>query len=133
MFQWEEKYSVGIQSIDNQHKEIFKYLNELLQAMKEGKAENVTTRIVLELTKYAKIHFQKEEFFFQRFNYSETIEHMREHQLFIEKVESFKSEFKAGKITLTFELLSFLKDWIDHHIMEVDKRYMECFQKNGLR
>lgn len=133
MFQWEEKYSVGIQSIDNQHKEIFKYLNELLQAMKDGKAENVTTQIILELAKYAKIHFQKEEFFFQRFNYPETVEHMREHQFFIEKVESFKSEFKAGKITLTFELLGFLKDWIDHHILEVDKRYMECFQKNGLR
>jgi hemerythrin len=133
MFQWEEKYSVGIQSIDNQHKEIFNHLNELLQAMKEGKAENVTTKIILELAKYAKIHFQKEEFFFQRFNYPQADEHIREHQLFIEKVESFKTEFKSGRITLTFELLSFLKNWIDHHIMEVDKKYIECFQENGLR
>jgi len=27
-YQWEEKYSVGVQSIDNQHKEIFRLLNK---------------------------------------------------------------------------------------------------------
>ena len=133
MYEWNEKYSVGIQSIDNQHKEIVKLLNDLLQAMKQGKASDVTSQIILELEKYARNHFQKEEFFFKRFNYPGADEHIKEHRLFIQKVESLKSEFKAGKITLTFELLNFLKDWIDHHVLEVDKKYMDCFQKNGLK
>jgi methyl-accepting chemotaxis protein/hemerythrin len=133
MYQWEEKYSVGIQSIDAQHQEVFKLLNSLLLAMKEGQASRVTTQIILELEKYASIHFQKEEFFFQRFNYSEAAEHIREHQLFLQKVVKLKAEFKSGKITLTFDLLNFLKDWIDHHIEEVDKKYMDCFKLNGLK
>jgi hemerythrin len=133
MYKWNEKYSVGIQSIDNQHKEIVKLLNDLLQAMKQGQANDVTSKIILELEKYARNHFQKEEFFFKRFNYPEAEEHIKEHRLFIQKVESLKSEFKAGKITLTFELLNFLKDWVDHHVLEADKKYMDCFQKNGLK
>jgi len=133
MFEWNEKYSVGIQSIDNQHKELFKHLNVLLHAMKEGKAENVTNQILSELEIYTRNHFIKEEFYFHRFNYPQAAEHIQEHQIFIQKIESFKSEFNARKITLTYELLSFLKDWIDHHIMEVDKKYMECFQRNGLK
>lgn len=133
MYNWELKYSVGIQSIDNQHKEIFKLFNRLLQALKQEQASSVTTQIILELEQYAVMHFQKEEFFFQRFAFSGTADHIKEHQLFIQKVTSLKSDLKTGKIALTFELLNFLKEWIEHHIMVVDKEYTECFQQNGLK
>ena len=133
MYIWDDKYSVGIQSIDNQHKEIFKLLNDLLSAMKNGLANTVSTSIILELEKYAVIHFQKEEFFFKRFNYSGAEKHIIEHQLFIQKVNTLKADVKAGKIASTFELLNFLKNWIEHHILEVDKEYIECFNANGLK
>jgi hemerythrin-like metal-binding protein len=133
MFQWEEKYSVGIQSIDNQHKEIFKHLNNLLEAMKQGKAENVTFQIIIDLEKYAVVHFQKEEFFFHRFSFSGSAEHILEHQLFIQKITTLKTDLKSGKTALSFELLNFLKEWIDHHILVADKAYSECFRQNGLK
>jgi len=132
-YQWEDKFSVGVQSIDNQHKELFRLINELLQAMKQGKASNITTQIIMDLEKYAVVHFQKEEFFFERFNYQGGAEHIREHQLFIQKVATLKAEIKTGKITITFELFNFLKDWIEHHIQEVDKAYSKCFNENGLK
>ena len=133
MFQWEDKYSVGIQSIDNQHKEIFMLLNKLLEAMKMGHANDVTIQIIQELERYAVIHFQKEEYFFQRFNYQGSAEHITEHQNFIKKIAVLKSEINSGKMILTIELLRFLKDWIDHHILVVDKKYSECFRQNGLQ
>lgn len=133
MYTWDDKYSVGIQSIDNQHKEIFKLLNDLLLAMKQGQAGSVTTGIILEMEKYAIIHFQKEEYFFQRFGFPGAEKHIREHQLFIQKINGLKSDIKAGKIAPTFELFHFLKEWIEHHILEVDKEYMECFHENGLK
>lgn len=133
MYKWEEKYSVGIQSIDNQHKEIFNYLNSLLDALKLGQADKVLLQIVLELEKYAFVHFQKEEFFFERFNYSGAIEHIKEHQFFIQKVASLKSELKSGKMVISIELLNFLKDWIINHISISDKAYSVCFLKNGLK
>jgi len=133
MFKWDDKYSVGIQSIDNQHKEIFEILNKLLEAMKLGHGSDVTTEIILELERYAVIHFQKEEFFFQRFNFHGSVEHITEHQNFIKKVAVLKPDLKSGKLTLTFELLNFLKEWIDHHILIVDKQYSECFLQNGLK
>ncbi len=133
MFNWDEEYSVGIQSIDNQHKEIFKLLNKLLEAMKQGLASNVTMEIIVDLEKYAVIHFQKEEFFFHRFNFSGTEAHVAEHLAFIQKVAALKADLKSGKIIMTFELLNFLKEWINHHILKVDKEYSKCFIENGLR
>jgi hemerythrin-like metal-binding protein len=133
MLQWDEKYSVGITSIDNQHKELFKHLNNLLEAMKQGQANDVISQIILKVEQYAVNHFQKEEYFFQRFNFHGSAEHISEHQDFKNKIVSLKSDLKSGKITLTFELLNFLKDWIDHHILIVDKQYSECFRQNGLQ
>jgi len=133
MFQWDEKYSVGIQSIDTQHREIFEILEKLVEAMKKGHGSDVTTQIILNLERYAVNHFKKEEFFFNRFNFQGSAEHIREHQDFKSKIVSLKSDLKSGKITLTFDLLSFLKEWIDHHILLVDKQYSECFRQNGLQ
>lgn len=133
MIQWEEKYSVGVSSIDNQHMELFSILNNLLDAMKQGKAAHVVTSIILNLERYAVNHFHKEEYFFHRFNYADKAKHIDEHQIFTQKIAQLKSDLKSGKITVTFELFNFLKDWTSHHILEVDKKYSECFRENGLR
>lgn len=133
MFEWNEDYSVGILSIDNQHKEILSIMGRLLDAMKKGQAGEITAEIIHELERYAVIHFQKEEFFFQRFKYTGSPDHIIEHQNFKNKISSLKTDLNSGKITLSFELLNFLKEWIDHHILVVDKAYAECFRLNGLK
>jgi hemerythrin len=132
-YQWEEKYSVGVQSIDNQHKEIFRLLGKLFEALKSGQAAKTTVGIITELENYAVIHFHKEEFFFRQFNYTDSAEHLQEHQQFIEKVAAIKTDAKSGKLVSSFELINFLKNWIDHHILEMDMKYRECFHRNGLR
>ena len=133
MFSWSDKYSVGVQSIDNQHKEILEILNRLLQALKEGKAHYVVNQIIHDLEQYAYTHFQKEEFLFQRFNYSGAAEHIHEHQQFREKIMTVKRDLISGKISFTVDLMFFLKDWVEHHILVLDKAYSDCFRQNGLR
>ena len=132
-FKWEEKYSVGIQSIDDQHKNIFKFLDKLFEALKSGKALQTTMGIITELENYSIMHFHKEEFFFREFNYADSADHINEHKLFIDKIAAIKADAKSGKLASSFELIHFLKGWIDHHILIVDMKYNECFKKNGLR
>ena len=133
MYNWTEEYSVGIESIDNQHKELFNLLNNLLSALKQGKAIHVSNKIAEDLEKYTRMHFHKEEFFFQKFNFSGSKEHILEHRSFIGKINEIKPELAAGNISRMLELLGFLKSWIEHHILVVDKGYIECFKLNGLK
>jgi hemerythrin len=30
------------------------------------------------------------------------------------------------------EVMTFLKEWLQRHIMGVDRQYMDCFARNGL-
>jgi len=133
MYNWDEKYSVGIQSIDDQHKELFELLDSLLEAMIHGQGSTATAWIILKLDYFASVHFQKEEFFFQRFNYPDAEKHIMEHNYFLEKISSLKYELKSGNANLALKLFHLLKDWIERHILIVDKQYSECFLKNGLR
>jgi hemerythrin-like metal-binding protein len=133
MFKWDEKYSVGIQSIDNQHKQIFVILDTLYNSLKIGSAEIVLDQIIPELENYTILHFQKEEFFFKRFNYAKSEEHIREHEDFKRNIVKIKTEMQLGRISVSFDLMIFLKKWIDNHILVVDKKYIECFRQSGLR
>jgi hemerythrin-like metal-binding protein len=133
MFQWDDKFSVGIQSIDNQHKEIVTSLSNLLQAMKTGKANEITSKTILDMEAYARTHFQKEEFFFDKFNYSDKEKHKEEHRFFTQKIIQLRRDLNSGRMTVAFELLGFMKDWIERHILIEDRKYMECFRENGLR
>lgn len=133
MYNWDESLSVNIQSIDNQHKEIISVLNTLLEAMKKGQATDIVNKIIFELEKYAMVHFQKEEYFFKKFNYAGAEEHILEHRKFSNKIAQLKADIKSGKTSLTIDLLNYLKTWIEHHIKEVDKQYSACFKENGLK
>jgi hemerythrin-like metal-binding protein len=133
IFGWDEKYSVGIQSIDDQHKEIFRILDQLFLELKSGKAQQSILQTINELQIYASSHFHKEEYFFREFNFAESAEHIIEHQQFTEKIAALKADAKAGKLGSSFELLHYLKVWINHHILEVDMKYSEHFRKKGLR
>lgn len=133
IFGWDEKYSVGIQSIDDQHKEIFRLLDQMFQALKSGIAPQMIGKTITELELYSSSHFHREEFFFREFNYPGSAEHIKEHQKFIDKIATLKADAKAGKLESSFELLHFLKAWIGHHILVVDMEYSEHFQENGLR
>ena len=127
MFKWDEKYSVGIQVIDDQHKEIFRILDKLYSLLKEGKPENLLRGIIPELENYTIFHFQKEEAYFKRFNYADSDEHISEHKEFIRRINEIKLDIEQGRSTIGFDLMIYLKIWIDHHILTVDKKYVSLF------
>lgn len=133
MFKWDKKYSVGVLSIDNQHKQIFVILDKLYNSLKRGHVEIVLDQIIPELEDYIILHFKTEEFFFGSFNYEATLEHIAEHDSFKQKMNDIKAEIKSGRTSLSFDLMIFLKNWIEHHILLVDKKYSECFIQNGLK
>lgn len=128
MFKWDDRYSVGIQTIDEQHKEIFRILDKLYSLLKAGKSECLLKEIIPELENYTIFHFQREEFYFHKFSYIDSDKHIAEHENFIIKMKEMKSDIEMGRISLGFDLMLYLKTWIDHHILVIDKKYVESLK-----
>jgi hemerythrin len=132
LVQWNDTLSVKINEIDGQHKKLIKMINDLQDAMRAGKGKDTLGLILNELARYTSDHFSTEEKYFERFNYPETATHMNDHARFIRQVGAFKADFESGKIGLTIKLMDFLSDWLQHHIMSVDKQYSAFFNEKGL-
>ncbi len=127
-FPWEEKYSLEIDSIDSQHKELVALLNELFLAMENGKGATVTSSILDRLALYAVKHFSYEEKLFEQYSYPDSIEHHKAHEALISKVTDL-----TDKKFVTIELAQFLKDWLIVHIMGDDKKYTSFLIEKGVQ
>ena len=58
----------------------------------------------------------------QEHRYPEYPQHRAEHLALTKKVAKFQKDYAAGQAVLTIEILQFLKDWLRHHIGEIDTK-----------
>jgi len=130
--EWTPALSVGITEIDEQHKVLVKYVNDLHEAMSKGKGKDVTGPLLDGLVKYTTDHFAVEEKYFEQFNYPKTVQHIQEHRKLVAQVVDFKKQFDEGTVGLTIPLMDFLSNWLVNHIQGTDKQYTACFQEHGL-
>ncbi len=120
---WEEKYSVGIPSIDLQHQKLIGLINQLYEAMREGKGKNILLETLQETIKYTNYHFTTEENLFQKFSYPEEAQHKLIHSKLKQQVDSLYLDVQSGKASLTLEVFNFLKEWVATHILQEDMKY----------
>ena len=126
-FEWDDKLSVDIPEIDNQHKKLIAIINLMYQKTMENAQNEAINKIINDLVDYTKYHFSFEEEQFDRIGYPETISHKREHGIFIKKINKYKKKSDAGELILSVSLSEFLKDWLFNHIMRTDHRYKDYF------
>lgn len=133
LIKWNESFSVNVNKIDKQHKQLVEMVNELTDAMKEGKGKDVLGEILDGLIAYTASHFQTEENYFQQVKYPGAIEHKKEHVAFVQKVTEFKKEFDAGRATVSVNVLQFLSKWLQTHIKGADQEYSSFLNENGIK
>jgi len=131
--EWEDKYSVGVEELDNQHKRMFAVINELLDAIDTKSTEEHLGSIIESLVKYKIFHFETEEKYFKQFNYEGAGDHISKHKEFNTKLAFLKEKYPTFSVDFAFELIDFLEDWLINHLMVVDQKYKECFNKHGLK
>ena len=130
---WNSSYSVGVLTLDSQHTILFDILNELHDAMMEGKASNLTGPILRKLVTYTREHFAAEEGLLTKSQYPGLEAHKLLHRDLIKQVEDYSERFERGEITLNLHLLNFLRDWLTNHIMKVDQEYGPWLNEHGVK
>ena len=121
--EWSDELSVGIKAIDTQHKVLVKYINDLDDAIKANKGRGELGNIITGLVDYTVRHFDYEEFQFKKHDYSNTEEHVKEHEKLKATVMEFKNKFENQNLDIGDDVMQFLKGWLINHIMKTDKDY----------
>ncbi len=130
---WSDAMSVGVAKIDQEHQRLIELINLLHSAMSQGKSNEIMGKVLEEVIGYAKNHFDTEETLFRTYGYPAAAEHMNAHVGLIKRALDVQAEFKAGRIFIGAATLSFLRDWLTHHILKQDMAYKLFFGSKGVK
>jgi hemerythrin len=133
IMEWDKSLEVGVVSINEQHRKLIRYLNDLHDAMKAKKSREVLGKILDNLIDYTATHFKYEEDLFLKTKYADAEKHKKEHEALVKQVLDFQSKFKAGNVNLSIDLMQFLSNWVTNHIKGTDMKYKDWFIKNGVK
>ncbi len=131
--EWNERWAVNIPSIDRQHKTLISYINKLERAVAAGKADAQLAFVLNGLTSYTQAHFIYEEMLLQKHLYPESLNHKTAHSKLFLKVGDFKVRLAQGDTSFSLELLDFLKNWLNNHILKEDIAYAGFLLEHGVK
>lgn len=130
---WKDEYSVGIESIDMQHRKLLSLINSLQTAVYFSTGEEFEHQALDELVDYTKTHFSYEEGLMEQNDYPDFEPHKAQHQQMIAKVEEVLAGYEQDKDTAMRNAANFLKDWLINHINGTDKQYSAFLIGKGVK
>jgi len=123
LFTWNEKFCVGIETIDDQHKHFLNLLNNLNDEIQRKNSDETLQTAINSIFNYGMFHFRAEEKILSSCGYPE-IEHQRqEHSFFVRQVKEMETSYQTGNLTRLGSVVSFLRECFINHIMIEDKKY----------
>ncbi len=130
---WNEKYSVKVKELDNQHKKLIEIINKLDNSMRQGKGKEVLGSVLKETVDYTKVHFAAEERILRDSGYPYYDQHIAIHAKVIEKVNSISRQYQEGNgAHLTIEAMNYLNNWLQKHIQGTDQKYSSHLNSKGI-
>ncbi len=117
--EWKDKFSLGNEGIDNQHKMLFDLVGQIEAA---ASLRRSTEEIVATLKEYATRHFADEEAFMAAVGFPDLEAHREMHKRFAARVVGMEESLESGSPLAQIELKTFLQNWLEFHILDADMK-----------
>ena len=124
--EWDNSLSVGVEAIDNDHKDLIELINKLFEAINTQYSNEILEEAFASLNHYVKDHFTHEEALMKKYQYPNLEEHILLHQGFVNELPKMKEKlFSAGSYKTALNVYQFLADWLINHIIKEDLKYTQ--------
>jgi len=135
-FNWKPEMEIGIETIDEQHKELFRIarsIEQLLITKCIGADPKLLLEIVCELREYVSYNNYLEESLMAKAQYSGYLSHIQQHWDFEKMVALIDCKVLGES---PYEVLSTVKekiqDWVFAHILVEDKKMSKELKRKGI-
>ncbi len=128
MIKWLDRYKIGHDTIDSQHRVLFEIAQEteeLLTCESVDKYDRIMN-LLQRLKDYTMFHFEQEEEIMLKAKYSKFFSHLALHEEFISQLDKIILQLDQELDEKVIRnMLVFSIDWIADHILKVDKYMAE--------
>lgn len=130
---WNESYVLGIKTLDEQHRLLVQMINDLHEALVANRGQEMVREIVKRMADYTDYHFKTEEEYLARHGYGGLEGQRREHAVFTAKAIELQERLAGKGFVLTLEVIRYLRDWLNDHILGSDRAYAPFLLEKGVR
>jgi hemerythrin len=127
IYRWDSSLETGIAVIDEQHKQLFTAINELLETFNAGKGVEEIKKSIDFLNDYTIKHFFYEERIQQKYQYKDYDAHKQYHDSFKATVKDLTHRLilKGASEDLSNDVKSSVGDWLVNHIKIQDFKLVQ--------
>ncbi len=120
---WTPELATSVEEIDNQHKELFQRINNLLDACNQGRGKAEVQHVITFLEDYVISHFSEEERYMEKHSYPDIGIHKAQHKEFMENFARLKRQFETDGpgVHVVISTNQTVVDWLRTHILKLDK------------
>ena len=129
---WNDSFSVGIDSLDQQHQKIIELINQFVDQEDQPFDRDHLGSVLSDLIEYGFEHLRLEEDLLEEHGYPDFQKHKHEHLLYVQKVTQTAKRKTSLSQQEFIELGHFLNEWWTEHILEEDMRYRPFFMDKAV-
>lgn len=113
----------GVDDIDEQHRELFTRIGQLLEASRNRRSREEVVRLLEFLGQYVIDHFAAEERLMTASGYPRSDGHRAEHAQFVKELEILRHELKSEGPSNLFVIRvgNRVTEWLREHIYRTDR------------
>ena len=130
---WDKSLNTGIHWIDEQHRQLLKHLEDMLNAIINKKCQEKVKSLITFLSNYVRTHFKTERSCMIRNNYPNFLIHELQHREFFEKLKEIEKQYAlhGSSRELAMKIEKELWEWYKTHICKYDKNFSEFLQQKN--
>jgi hemerythrin-like metal-binding protein len=131
-FEWTDDLLVGNKEIDHDRLTLISLVNELYDAIQEGKGTDILSQILHSLHIYTQEHFRREEILMEQSHSQEIEAHKLMHKRLLDQVVILQVAFDIGRSKVAADTAELLRYWPAQYIMLADKKLSLSIHESGL-
>jgi hemerythrin len=122
LLEWKPEYSVGIASMDDEHREMIDLINDVYAKLGTSSDPDAIEDCLENIYSTISLHFALEERIMREQSYAEYVEHKEDHEDLLDEIRDLMDEFFADQDAGARLLKKRLSDWFARHFASFDAR-----------
>lgn len=118
---WKAEYSIGLGTIDSQHKKIFLCLLNMENSLQKKDPWHVVRALTAELADCLNIHFAVEEALLEIVKYPNLEDHRAAHEKLTGMMQELEGKLRHSQSAN--DLVGFFEAWFLDHVLKDDRAY----------